>query len=43
MMKMANAVAAKYEEERQKGSFGVGGRKEEDAPPPAYAPRGLGL
>jgi distribution and morphology protein 34 len=43
MMKMANEVAAKYEEERQKGSFGVGGRKEEDAPPPAYAPRGLGL
>ena len=42
MMKMANEVAAKYEEERQKGSFGVG-RKEEDAPPPAYAPRGLGL
>ena len=38
MMKMANEVAAKYDEERQKGSFGAA-RKEEDAPPPAYAPR----
>ena len=40
MMKIANEVAAKYEEERQKGSFGAG-RKEMDreAPPPAYAPR----
>lgn len=38
MMKMADEVAAKYEEERQKGSFEAA-RKEEDAPPPAYAPR----
>ena len=36
MMKMANEVVAKYEEERLKGGFG---RKVEDAPPPAYAPR----
>lgn len=44
MMKMANEVAAKYEEERLRGSFGMATvrkekDREEDPPPPAYAPR----
>jgi distribution and morphology protein 34 len=43
MLKMASEVAAKYEEERLKGSFGVGRQMKEEegegAPPPAYAPR----
>ncbi|OCT44142.1 Mitochondrial distribution and morphology protein 34 [Cladophialophora carrionii] len=39
MMKMANEMARRYEEERLKGSFGPASPREEDAspPPPAYA------
>ncbi|EXJ64679.1 hypothetical protein A1O7_01017 [Cladophialophora yegresii CBS 114405] len=39
MMKMANEMARRYEEERLKGSFGLASPREEDAnpPPPAYA------
>jgi len=38
MMKMANEMARRYEEERIKGSFGLPSPKEETAsPPPAYA------
>ncbi|KIW72824.1 hypothetical protein PV04_00994 [Phialophora macrospora] len=39
MMKMANEMARRYEEERLKGSFGPASPRDEDAipPPPAYA------
>ncbi|KIW35282.1 uncharacterized protein PV07_01986 [Cladophialophora immunda] len=37
MMKMANEMAQRYEEERLKGSFGPVSREEEANPPPAYA------
>ncbi|KIX05859.1 uncharacterized protein Z518_03832 [Rhinocladiella mackenziei CBS 650.93] len=37
MMKVANEVAKRYEEERLKGSFGPVSPREEAGPPPAYA------
>jgi distribution and morphology protein 34 len=39
MMKMANEMARRYEEERLKGSFGPASPRDEDPipPPPAYA------
>ncbi|KAH0840938.1 Mitochondrial distribution and morphology protein [Fonsecaea pedrosoi] len=37
MLKMANEMAHRYEEERLKGSFGPVPREEETIPPPAYA------
>lgn len=40
MMKMANEMAKRYDEERLKGSFGPVSPREEDAnPPPAYCAR----
>ena len=37
MMKMANEMSKRYEEERAKGNFGTASQSEDDRPPPAYA------